>query len=115
MREPDVALVVVEEELHPLGVVERALGRPGTALMRSSVVAASSTRAACSGDPGSSFVSAVCSAPPAMLVVGSPSVALHERVGELDDRERRDDAVHRARSSSNVVVELLELGAALRR
>ena len=100
VREPDVALVVVDEEVHPLGVVERALvdrDRVEALERRARVLDA---RATCSGDPGCLLRQRGLQRAARDARRRIAAVALHERVGELDDRERCDHAVQRVRCRS---------------
>ena len=92
VREPDIAFGVVEEEVHPLGVVERALvdrhrvhafeglgrvGEPRRLFRGSGLLLAQCRLQRAAGDAGGRVAAG----------------ALHERIGELGDRERRDHTV----------------------
>ena len=113
MREPDVALVVVEQELHPLRVVHGALGdgHRVDAVERGGRVREARGLLGCAG---LLLRERVLQRAAGDARGGVAVRALHQRVRELGDRERRDDAVHRA-GLHQLVVELRELIATLGR
>ena len=112
-RLADLAPVVEQQELDPLGVLE-ACARPGTASMRSSVVTASSRRSAWAAGSGSRS-RAPSSAWPATLWVTSPESGCVTMFWvNSQGGERADDGEH-AVGVAQVLLDLLHVGDVLGR